>query len=70
VTAASVLSKAQAETRPCVVVGCPDLLPVRVSCVPRFDGRYDVLVAVDQEAVLAHLVNMHGSRARLRQATS
>lgn len=68
--AARVLAKAQNETRPCIIVGCTERLPARVSCVPRLDGKYDVLVSLDQDAVLAHLANAHQSRARLRQVAS
>lgn len=61
---AQVLAKAQAETRPCVIVGCDTRLPVRVSCVPRGDDLYAVVVDVDPVALVAHLPTHRRHTAR------
>lgn len=65
------LALARARRFRCTEAGCDATLPSRVQCVPRGDGRYDVLVDVDQSAQLRHHVAAHVPRPpRLQRVSS
>lgn len=55
------LNLARARRVQCAVEGCDETLPVRVSCVPRHDGMYDVRSVVDERARRKHLLAAHPS---------
>lgn len=62
-TAAELLARTTDKVQ-CRLPGCDALLPVKVSCTPRGEDVYDVLVTPDPEALRRHLRDAHRPTAR------